>query len=97
MARLKLVDSDICWRCERSRGTLMHMLYDCQMTTNLWKDIITFVNKVLRADLIQNPAPCILGIIPAGLDQCLPCVCILLLFFFLLFFRSFVVISLVFV
>ena len=68
MARLKLLDSDICWRCERHRGTLMHMLYECQMTTNLWEHIITFINKVLRADLIQNPALCILGIIPAGVD-----------------------------
>uniref|UniRef100_A0A3P8S9J2 Reverse transcriptase zinc-binding domain-containing protein n=1 Tax=Amphiprion percula TaxID=161767 RepID=A0A3P8S9J2_AMPPE len=47
MAKLKLRDSDLCWRCHRSKGTLLHMLYDCHLTQNLWKTIIGFVNKVL--------------------------------------------------
>lgn len=68
MARLKLRESDICWRCDRSRGTLIHMLYECQMTWNLWENIITFLNKILRTELLQSPALCILGIITEGVD-----------------------------
>lgn len=32
MARLKLCESEMCWRCERSRGTFLHMLYEFKMT-----------------------------------------------------------------
>uniref|UniRef100_A0A3P8RUG3 Reverse transcriptase zinc-binding domain-containing protein n=1 Tax=Amphiprion percula TaxID=161767 RepID=A0A3P8RUG3_AMPPE len=62
MAKLKLRDSDLCWRCHRSKGTLSHMLYDCHLTQNLWKTIIGFVNKVLGTKFVQNPALCPLGI-----------------------------------
>uniref|UniRef100_A0AAQ5YLC5 Reverse transcriptase zinc-binding domain-containing protein n=1 Tax=Amphiprion ocellaris TaxID=80972 RepID=A0AAQ5YLC5_AMPOC len=62
MAKLKLRDSDLCWRCHRSKGTLLHMLYDCYLTQNLWKTIIGFVNKVLGTKFVQNPALCTLGI-----------------------------------
>uniref|UniRef100_A0A671VMM1 Reverse transcriptase zinc-binding domain-containing protein n=1 Tax=Sparus aurata TaxID=8175 RepID=A0A671VMM1_SPAAU len=68
MARLKIRDSDICWRCDRSRGTLIHMLYECQMTWNLWENVIIFLNNVFRTELIQSPALCILGILTEGVD-----------------------------
>ena len=63
MARLKLCDSELCWRCERSKGTFVHMLYECEMAQNLWKKIILFINKVLDTDVSQSPALCILGLI----------------------------------
>uniref|UniRef100_A0A3Q1GRY8 Reverse transcriptase zinc-binding domain-containing protein n=1 Tax=Acanthochromis polyacanthus TaxID=80966 RepID=A0A3Q1GRY8_9TELE len=62
MAKLKLRDSDLYWRCHRSQGTLLHMLYDCHLTQNLWKNIIGFINKMLGTKLGQNPALCVLGI-----------------------------------
>lgn len=66
MARLKLRESDICWRCDEDRGTLLHMLYECKMTQNLWENMITFLGDVLGAELLQSPALCILGIITEG-------------------------------
>uniref|UniRef100_A0A3Q1FEA2 Reverse transcriptase zinc-binding domain-containing protein n=1 Tax=Acanthochromis polyacanthus TaxID=80966 RepID=A0A3Q1FEA2_9TELE len=62
MARLKLCDTELCWRCEKYEGTLLHMLYECEMTQNLWRKIILFVNKVLEIDVYQSPALCILGL-----------------------------------
>ncbi len=53
-----------CWRCKRSRGTLIHMLYKCHMSENLWENIIIFLNKVLSTELLQSPAFYILCIIP---------------------------------
>lgn len=44
------------------------MLYECEMTQNLWERIILFINKVLRTDLSQSPALCILGIITEGVE-----------------------------
>jgi len=67
MARLKLCESEMCWRCERSRGTLLHM-YECEMTHNLWEKIILLINKVLRTDLSQSPALCMLSIITEGVE-----------------------------
>lgn len=68
MARLKLCDSELCWRCERSRGTLLHMLYECEKTQNLWENIILFINKVFGIDLSRSPALCILGIVTEGVE-----------------------------
>ena len=67
MARLKLCDSELCWRCERSRGTLLHM-YECEKTQNLWENIIIFINKVFGIDLSRSPALCILGIVTEGAE-----------------------------
>ena len=67
MARLKLRVSDLCWRCDSDKGTFKHMLYGCQMTRDLWNNIILFLNRVLGTKMIQNPALCILGIIPEGI------------------------------
>ena len=30
LAKLKLKDSDTCWRCEKKVGTLVHMIYSCE-------------------------------------------------------------------
>lgn len=68
MARLKLCESELCWRCERSRGTLLHMLYECEKTQNLWEQIILLINKVFGVELSQGPALCILGIITEDVE-----------------------------
>lgn len=68
MARLKLCESETCWRCERSRGTLLHMLYECELTQNFWGKITSCISKALRTEIIPSPALCILGLIPEGVE-----------------------------
>lgn len=68
MAKLKLRESNMCWRCGNNIGTLIHMLYECQRTHDLWENIILLLNKILRTNLVQSPALCILGIITEGVD-----------------------------
>ena len=46
----------------------LHMLYECQMTWNLWENVIMFLNNVFRSEFIQSPALCILGILTEGVD-----------------------------
>ena len=44
----------------------LNTLYNCQMTKNLWNNIIFFLNRVLGTAMMQSPALCILGMIPEG-------------------------------
>ena len=64
MARLGLRGSDLCWRCDTTCGTLLHMLYSCPMIDILWSKIITFINTVMASSLAQGPMLCILGMVP---------------------------------
>uniref|UniRef100_A0A3B4X6P7 Reverse transcriptase zinc-binding domain-containing protein n=1 Tax=Seriola lalandi dorsalis TaxID=1841481 RepID=A0A3B4X6P7_SERLL len=64
MSRLGLRNDDTCWRCNKGRGTLFHMLYECEMVHNFWLEIITCINNILETDLSVNPAICILGMLP---------------------------------
>ena len=37
MAKLKLKDSNTCWRCDKEVGTLVYMLYSCEKCTFVGK------------------------------------------------------------
>lgn len=69
LARLKLRNSDICWRCNRKVGTLVHMLYDCDKTNDMWNEIISFLNKMFGILLIKNPTLCLLGLLPDNVQM----------------------------
>ncbi len=66
MARLGLRNSDLCWRCDASRGTFIHMMYSCPMIDLVWSEIISFINTVMCSALAQHPLLCLLGVIPEG-------------------------------
>lgn len=66
MARLGLRNSDLCWRCDASRGTFVHMLYSCPRIELLWSKIIYFINTVMSSTLVQHPLLCLLGVLPKG-------------------------------
>ena len=53
-ARLGLRNSDLCWRCDASRGTIVHMLYSCTRIDLLWSKIISFINIVMSSTLVQQ-------------------------------------------
>lgn len=69
LARLKLRNSDLCWRCNGRVGTLVHMLYECDKTKDMWNAIIEFLNKVLGTHFIKNPALCLLGLLPDNIQM----------------------------
>ena len=64
MAKLKLRDSNLCWRCEKEVGTLVHMLYYCEKNANLWEGVVALLNDLLGLQLTKTPALCILGLVP---------------------------------
>lgn len=52
MARLGLRNSDLCWRCDATCGTLLHMLYLCPMIDLLWSKIISFIDTAMSSALL---------------------------------------------
>uniref|UniRef100_A0A673AVF9 Reverse transcriptase zinc-binding domain-containing protein n=1 Tax=Sphaeramia orbicularis TaxID=375764 RepID=A0A673AVF9_9TELE len=70
MAKLKLRDSDKCWRCQKEVGTLVHMLYSCEKNVQLWERVVTLLNDLFRMQLSKTPALCILGLLPDKNTDC---------------------------
>lgn len=64
LAKLKLRENDICWRCDKETGTLVHLLYYCEKTVCMWDTIVAFLNKMLDMSLVKTPALCLLGLLP---------------------------------
>uniref|UniRef100_A0A667WUC4 Reverse transcriptase zinc-binding domain-containing protein n=1 Tax=Myripristis murdjan TaxID=586833 RepID=A0A667WUC4_9TELE len=65
------ISNDRCWRCDKERGTLIHMFYECDVVHSLWGAVIQCINNALQVKLRENPALCILGILQRkiGLSQ----------------------------
>jgi len=64
LARIKLRDTAICWRCNKETGTIVHMLYEYDMVEEMWEKIVQFVKNIFCLSLYKNPALCMLGTIP---------------------------------
>uniref|UniRef100_A0A8C9WZ36 Reverse transcriptase zinc-binding domain-containing protein n=1 Tax=Sander lucioperca TaxID=283035 RepID=A0A8C9WZ36_SANLU len=56
LARLKLKDSDTCWKCEEEVGTLVHILYFCKKNEHLWEGVVTLLTKIFNLPLIKSLA-----------------------------------------
>lgn len=69
MAKLRLRDSDVCWRCGKESGTLVHLLYYCEKTIYMWDNIIDFLNGMLELSLSKTPSLCILGLLPENVKM----------------------------
>uniref|UniRef100_A0A673HV93 Reverse transcriptase zinc-binding domain-containing protein n=1 Tax=Sinocyclocheilus rhinocerous TaxID=307959 RepID=A0A673HV93_9TELE len=54
MARLKLRDDDLCWRCNTDIGTMVHMLYECDKVKELWEKIVHFVNNIFSLTFYER-------------------------------------------
>ena len=65
-ARLGLGNSDLCWRCDASRGTFVHMLYSCPRIDLLWSKIISLINTVMSSTLVQQLLLCLFGVLLKG-------------------------------
>ena len=66
MARLGLRNSDLCWRCDASWSTFVHMLYSCPRIDLLWSKISSFIKTVMSSTLVQQLLLCLLGVLPKG-------------------------------
>ena len=69
MARLGLREDRNCWRCNKEIGTLLHMLYECEMVHGFWSTVIRHVNDIMETNFTMNPALCVLGILNVPLSS----------------------------
>lgn len=51
MAGLGLREDDKCWRCKNEKGTLLHMLYECEMVREFWSAIFTLLTIQWRPSI----------------------------------------------
>lgn len=64
LVKLKLVDRDTCWKCQKETGTLVYMLYGCRKNYHLWDGIITLLKGLFQLNFSKSQALCILGLVP---------------------------------
>ena len=69
MARLGLREESSCWRCNKERGTLLHMLYECEMVHDFWSTVVRYINNIMETNFTVNPALCVLGIMNVKLPS----------------------------
>ena len=58
---------DTCIKCDESRGTLFHCIWECTKTNAFWKDVISMIENILSKKLPLDPKMCILGLYPRTL------------------------------
>ena len=58
---------DTCIKCDVSRGTLFHCIWECTKIKAFWVDVISMFEKILFKKLPLDPKLYILGLYPRGL------------------------------
>lgn len=54
MKRLKLCETELCWRCDENRGTLLYM-YKCEKILNVWENVILCHSSTKYLKFILEP------------------------------------------
>uniref|UniRef100_A0A8C5PP48 Reverse transcriptase domain-containing protein n=1 Tax=Leptobrachium leishanense TaxID=445787 RepID=A0A8C5PP48_9ANUR len=57
-----------CWRCSATRGSFVHMWWQCPPLQIFWQDIVVFLNKFLGTALSPDPQILLLQIFPKGMS-----------------------------
>lgn len=57
-----LIDSQICLRCERAEGTLLHTVWTCLSLDRFWRGVFACLSEVLSWDLARSPKLALLHI-----------------------------------
>lgn len=48
--------SELCWRCQAEKGTLLHVFWSCSKLTNFWQTIRTTMQKFTDYNITNDPA-----------------------------------------
>lgn len=48
--------SNLCWRCQESEGTLIHIFWECPMLKEFWRMVEETVETITGVSLGENPA-----------------------------------------
>lgn len=61
LAKISVNTPDLCWHNCGSRGSLIHLLWDCPAVKSLWLEVHALLTELLDVDLPLSPIVCILG------------------------------------
>uniref|UniRef100_A0A8C5M1H2 Reverse transcriptase domain-containing protein n=1 Tax=Leptobrachium leishanense TaxID=445787 RepID=A0A8C5M1H2_9ANUR len=61
--------SPICWRCERLKGTMIHVWWECEAVEPFWRGVAGLVEKAIGLAIPFAPADFLLGISKVRMDR----------------------------
>lgn len=59
--KMGISKDDLCWKCQRARGTLLHALWECPLISPIWNSVIKYMEGWLKSKLPISPRLCLLG------------------------------------
>lgn len=48
--------SDVCWRCQEEKGTLLHILWSCSRIRSFWREVRQIAQKFTERNIPDDPA-----------------------------------------
>ena len=61
--------SNLCWRCQKEEGTLLHIFWNCEGVKDFWKMVSEVVEEITEMSLGENPATFLLMDIPISVEK----------------------------
>lgn len=61
--------SNVCWRCMRSEGTMLHIFWECEKIRGFWKMVEETVRDITGVSLGENPAAFLLNDVPMSVEK----------------------------
>lgn len=59
--RAGIMDNNMCWKCQKDIGTLLHCIWECPVIQPFWKTIVGNLSNWLGRDIPLCPRLCLLG------------------------------------
>ncbi|XP_040184732.1 uncharacterized protein LOC120917483 [Rana temporaria] len=60
---------DVCTRCKRVHGDLIHLLWRCPKLHKYWSEVMSTVNSVFGVSMPVDPRVCLLGVLEEHVEE----------------------------
>ena len=54
--------TDRCWRCQKEKGTMLHIFWDCPRLKSFWGEILKILQRFTDSTIPEEPAFCLLHV-----------------------------------
>ena len=61
--------TNLCWRCQKEEGTLLHIFWNCERVKDFWKMISEVIEEITEMSLGEDPATYLLLDIPISIEK----------------------------
>lgn len=59
--RAGIMNNNLCWKCQKDIGTLLHCIWECPVIQPFWKTVLDNLSKWLGSGIPLSPRLCLLG------------------------------------